>query len=140
MPVYPNAVTSRFRLNKTTDQHLNDQIKEIYSLIKNLNDLVPIGTVILSYLPLNPSPEYFLPCDGRSVPVAEYRALAAACPFMVSSTDSTVLIIPDERGKFPQFTPPLLGQQAGQTDNRAWQSGTGYSVDNLYLNPFIRAR
>lgn len=140
MPRYPTISASRFRDSRGTASSLEDRVNELYDIVDRLGKMVPIGTVILTYLPNNPAPEYFLPMNGQGVAVADYPALAKACPFMVSSTDATILIIPDERGKFPQFTPNLQNSQSGQTDNQKWQSGTGHSVDNLYLTPFVRAR
>lgn len=139
MPNKPSTI-SRFRNLPGSVADMRTQIAELYDLVERLRLVVPIGTVIGSLGTGGALPTDYLPCDGIAVPVADYPLLAKACPFMVSSTDSTVLIVPDLRGTFPQFTPPTSGAQAGQVDNQTWEAGTGHSVDNLYLTPFIRAR
>lgn len=134
-----NPIASRFRTTQTTDASvMRDQIAELYDMVKRLDRIVPVGTVILTHLPRNPAPDYYLELDGRSVSVGDYPALAAACPFMVSSSDPTVLTLPDERERFPVFH--SYDSQPGQRSTIALAAGVDVALKRSFMTPFIRAR
>ncbi len=111
---------------RISSSRVNQNFSELYQAVAALEarvtelegQVMPIGTI--AFFAINFTPEGWLPCDGRSMTVADNTALYSLLGTYYGGNGSTEFRLPDLRGRMPlgtgtdgELANHTLGQRGG---------------------------